>query len=102
MTVLMIVSYVFAGLVLLIFLRIFWRPIVFVAVLAWELFWKGLIPLLTLPFLAASAARHQRRNAATMKAPAAGSAGEQTEREWMAHAVAKVDAALADETTRST
>lgn len=67
MTILMIVSYVFAGLVLLIFLRIFWRPIVFVAVLAWELFWKGLIPLLTLPFLAAAAVRHRRRNAATMK-----------------------------------
>lgn len=97
MTALMIVSYVFAGLVLLVFLRVFWRPIVFLAVLAWELLWKGLIPLLALPFRAATA-RNRRHGRAAINAPAKAA----DEREWMAAASAKVDAALAREPTSVT
>jgi hypothetical protein len=42
---------------------------VFLAVLAWTLFWKGLVPLLALPFRTALAAHRQRNVVAIKGAP---------------------------------
>lgn len=81
------------------------RPIiVFIAVLVWELFWKALVPLLALPFHAALAVRRRRRTSADTAAGENPTSGDpaNAEREWMAQAGARVDAALAREPTAVT
>lgn len=100
MHVIEIVTIIVAVFVAAILFRTFRPIIIFIVVLVWELLWKGLVPLLAVPFHSAIALRRRCRadGAATTAADSEASA----ESAWMAQTDGRVDAALAGGPTRVT